>query len=316
MILPDWAESRMEAHIAGLGLWPGKPALAPLPGGLCNRSWVVTSAGRRFVARVGFDSPVHGIRQGAVQASMMAAAALGVAPHVRHAEPNLTIADFIEGRALANADVHASWAAIVERVKALHACGAPVEGTLGTFSPFQAIRRYVALGRGRGTRLAGRLDDVERINRLLERAIRRFTPVFTHNDLVPQNMMKDGAGRVWLVDWDYGGFGHPMFDLAAIGANADGDEDFDRRVLAAYAGHDDESTWRDFLAFKLILSLREWMWGMAQELTSTLSAGAVAASMGALYPGREPGYEGYTNLNGERFERSWRLYGKLFEGAP
>ncbi len=316
MIQPDWTDARIEATIAGLPLWPGTASLAPLTGGLCNRSWIVTAAGRQYVARVGFDIPVHGIHQTSVQAAMSAAAALGVAPAVRHAEPNLTVVDFLDGGCMTSGEVIANLPAVIERLRTLHAGGGAVAGTLGYFWPFQAIRRYVALGRARRSRLHDRLGEVERINALLERAVRPFTPVFSHNDLVPQNLMFDGERRVWLVDWDYGGFGHPMFDLAALGANADGGEADDRRVLELTLGRTDEATWRDFLVFKLILSLREWMWGMAQELTSTLATEAVAASMGALYPDREQGYAGYTNLNGERFERSWRRYGGLFEGNP
>ena len=26
-------------------------------------------------------------------------------------------------------------------------------------------------------------------------------------------------GRVWLVDWEYAGMGHPLFDLACVSAN-------------------------------------------------------------------------------------------------
>lgn len=314
MIEQGWPDARIEAHIRALAVWREPIRLEPLAGGLCNRSWIATSGSSRHVVRVGFDIPIHGIHQASVQTSMAAAATLGVAPRVIHAEPNLTVTDFLDGGCLTSEQVldPANLAGIVERLRRLHDGGRATAGTLGYFWPFQAVRRYIALGRARGARLAARLDEVECIADRLERAVRPFLPVFTHNDLVPQNLMFDGAGRVWFVDWDYGGFGHPMFDLAALGANADGDEDDDRRVLAHYYGGIDEALWRDFVTFKLALSLREWMWGMAQELTSTLAPEAVRASMSALYPGREQGYEGYTNLNGERFERSWRLYRDLF----
>ena len=39
--------------------------------------------------------------------------------------------------------------------------------------------------------------------------------VFGHHDLLPGNFMDDGK-RLWLIDWEYGGFGTAMFDLANL----------------------------------------------------------------------------------------------------
>ncbi|KAL2126665.1 hypothetical protein VTI74DRAFT_435 [Chaetomium olivicolor] len=41
--------------------------------------------------------------------------------------------------------------------------------------------------------------------------------VFTHHDLAPRNiMLESGTGRLWLVDWDYGGFYPRSFEHAAM----------------------------------------------------------------------------------------------------
>ncbi len=42
--------------------------------------------------------------------------------------------------------------------------------------------------------------------------------VFGHHDLLPGNVMDDGK-RLWLIDWEYGGFGTALFDLANLSAN-------------------------------------------------------------------------------------------------
>ena len=42
--------------------------------------------------------------------------------------------------------------------------------------------------------------------------------IFGHHDLLPTNFMDDGK-RLWLIDWEYGGFGTAMFDLANIASN-------------------------------------------------------------------------------------------------
>src|SRR5262249_36398443 len=69
--------------------------------------------------------------------------------------------------------------------------------------------------------------------RRLVRRIAPFRPVLCHNDLMPANLIDDDP-RLWLVDWEYAGVGHPLFDLANASANAALDEDQDHAFLAAY----------------------------------------------------------------------------------
>lgn len=37
-----------------------------------------------------------------------------------------------------------------------------------------------------------------------------------HNDLVAENLVKDGNGRLYLIDWEYSGINDPMVDVAAL----------------------------------------------------------------------------------------------------
>lgn len=37
-----------------------------------------------------------------------------------------------------------------------------------------------------------------------------------HNDLVAANLIKNGEGRLYLIDWEYSGVNDPMFDVAAL----------------------------------------------------------------------------------------------------
>ena len=86
------------------------------------------------------------------------------------------------------------------------------------FCPFQTIRTY----RTAASLNAQLPDDVEYLledaSQLAHR-IGPFRPVLCHNDLLPANMIMS-AGRLWLVDWEYAGMGHPLFDLASVSANA------------------------------------------------------------------------------------------------
>ena len=316
MFDPEWSDDAIVDYLRKLNCWSGGIEVEPLFGGLCNRSFVVTDRTSRAVARIGTDILVHGIIQTSVRASMIAAADIGVSPQIRHSEPGLAIVEFIPGGCLRMEDMEGhpkNLNNIVELLKRLHQGSSHVHGSLTYFWPFQVIRNYVNVGQSKGSRLMDVLPEIIRINNLIESTVQPYTPVFTHNDTVPQNFMFDDENNIWLIDWDYGGYGHPMFDLVGVSCNADMSEESEAELFEMYYGTVDDATHRQLTAFKLALNLREYMWGMVQEVTSDLDSDNVAASMTDLYPDQEPGYEGYTNMNRTRFESNWEQYREIFE---
>ena len=313
---PQWSDQKIIEYLGELDCWSGSIEVEPLFGGLCNRSFVVTDNDGRAVARIGTDILVHGIIQTSVQASMIAAADIGVSPGIRHSEPGLAIVEFVPGGCLRMEDMEGNaenLSNIVDVLKRLHQGSEHVRGSLTYFWPFQVIRNYVDVGVKKNSRLVDLLPEIIRINNLIEATVEPYTPVFTHNDTVPQNFMFDDDNKIWLIDWDYGGYGHPMFDLVGVSCNADMSEASEAELFKLYYGPLDDSTHRQLTAFKLALNLREYMWGMVQEVTSDLDSDNVAASMTDLYPDQEPGYTGYTNMNRTRFESNWDLYRSMFE---
>ncbi|MEQ9567548.1 MAG: phosphotransferase, partial [Pseudomonadales bacterium] len=42
-----------------------------------------------------------------------------------------------------------------------------------------------------------------------------WTPVLTHHDLIPENIIDDGQ-RLYIVDWEYAALGHPQLDWCCI----------------------------------------------------------------------------------------------------
>jgi thiamine kinase-like enzyme len=145
-----------------------------------------------------------------------------------------------------------------------------LRGPVLTFWVFHVLRDYA------GTLRDGASRHVALIPRLLaeadrlEAAVGRVEMVFGHNDLLPANFLHDGA-RMWLIDWDYGGFGSPLFDLGGLAANAGLSEAQERHVLSRYyARAVNDDLWRRYLAMKAAAALREAMWSMVQEIHSDL----------------------------------------------
>lgn len=297
----------VRSHIAALPFWRSPVSIEPLVGGLCNKNFIAEASSQKYVVRVGRDIPVHGISQALVQNAMRAAAEVGVSPALRFASGPVTVSDFIDGRHLRPDDMQddAILAGLVRRIRELHAGGAAIDGLLPYFWPFQVVRIYARYLKENKSRIVADVDALANHANALERLVSPFHPIFTHNDLVPQNVMIDKAGTLFLIDWDYGAYGHPLFDVAAITANIDDDsEAIDAKILTHYFGGLNDEIWKQFRIFKLVVNLRETLWGAVQELASKLDREIVEAGMSSLYPDQEQGYAGYTEMNRKRFLRN------------
>jgi len=306
-------EDQVCSRIHALPCWEGPVRLTPLIGGLCNKNFVAQTQSQKFVVRVGEEIPVHGISQAFVENAMRAAAGIGVTPALRYASAGIFVSDFVVGRHLLPSDLEneSILAGLVSRLRELHQSKLDA-GPLAYFWPFQVVRGYIRYCRGRNSRIENELDTLSEYTSTLERFVSPFLPVFTHNDVVPQNAMLDDDGRVYLIDWDYGAYGHPFFDLAGITANADIDHEVDARVLELYAGSPNSELWKQFRIFKLIVNLREMLWGAVQALASNLDSERVEAGMASIYPDEERGYFGYAELNRKRFHRNLTEFKKLY----
>lgn len=304
------SEIKVSDRIAGLGCFEGAVRTRPLVGGLCNTNFDVSDNKGRYVVRIGGDIAVHGIVQHSVENAMRAAAALGVSPGLIHAEEDIVVSRFIEGRALVASDVNDE--AILEqwvaRLRVLHSGGGQVAGALTYFSAFQTARRYLRYCRDHRDEGSDEFEGIDGVIDGLEADTGPFLPAFTHNDVVPQNAMVDTDGRVFLIDWDYGGFGDPWFDVAGLATNADANPAREDHIIALYSGDVSTAHRKRFALFKVAVNLREYLWGRVQDLASGLDAGLVSESMAANYPGEASGYGGYASLNRRRFETSLQEY--------
>jgi thiamine kinase-like enzyme len=249
----------LEERVAHLACWKGPVELAPLKGGLTNISFVVACGGEKFVARCGDDIPVHHVFRDRERAASMAAFEAGLSPEIVHAEPGITVLRFVEGRTFEEADLRANVGRLAALLKDCHAnVGRHVRGPANTFWVFHVIRDYVALI-GADRRYLAVADR-------LEQAQVALPIVFGHHDLLPGNVMDDGR-RLWLIDWEYGGFGTAMFDLANLSSNGAFGAAEDAALLDAYfAGKTDGELGRSFAAMKAASALREALWAMVSDI--------------------------------------------------
>jgi thiamine kinase-like enzyme len=246
-------------RIERLSCWQGRVALEPLKGGLTNISFVATDKSGKYVVRCGEDIPVHYVFRDRERAVSRAAHQAGLSPEVVYVEPGITVLRFIDGRTFGEADMRANIAAIVELLKTCHReVGRHLEGPANAFWVFHVIRDYVRLIAADPKYLA--LADK------LEGQQVPLPIVFGHHDLLPGNFMHDGQ-RLWLIDWEYGGFGTAMFDLANLSSNGSFDAAEDKALLDGYFDGKVTAELRAaFEAMKAASLLREALWAMVSDV--------------------------------------------------
>lgn len=275
-----------------LACWRGTVSPEYLTGGRTNVNFVVEDCGEKYVVRVGSDIPEHMIMRFNEIGAARAAERVGISPPIIYCESGVFVMRFIEGITLAEEDIQRRevLARIVPLIKRCHEdIEQELEGPVLAFWVFHVIRQYIRLLSSLNVRYAAHLKRYLNMSNRLETAVGPSAMKFTHNDLLASNFIDDGK-RLWLIDWDYAGFGSPMFDLGGLSSNNRLSEENEVWLLETYFEHTiTERLWFRFMAMKCASLLRESLWSMVSEVHSELSVD----------------YIGYTETNLARLEECW-----------
>jgi len=268
--MPDRAP---EEIAAGLAFWHGTPRLEPLGGGISNVNFVAEDDAGRFVVRIGGDVPVHGVVRAYEESASRAAHAAGLSPELVHAEPGVLVFRYVEGRTLTPADARerAVLVRILDLVRRCHRdMPRHLRGPTRVFWPLHAVHDYARRLAADGSPWAGELPALMAMADEIEAVVAHEPVVFAHNDLLAANLIDDDE-RLWLIDWEYGGFNAPLFDLANLASNNELLLAEERWLLEAYFdGEVDRGLERRYAAMRCLSLLREAMWSMVSEMHSTL----------------------------------------------
>ncbi len=239
----------------------------PLLGGLSNESWKVTDARGAHVVRFGRDFPFHHVDRAREVMTARAAHAAGFGPAVEHAEPGVSVFAFLDARTWGPEDLRANPERVADLLRRFHAeMPAHVEGAAFLFWPFHVIRDYARTLRAGESPFTPELPALLALAAELEQAQIPLPIIFGHHDLLPANFLDDGK-RLWLIDYEYAGFGTALFDLAGAASNAGMTPEETDRLLATYFGAaPDRPLRRAFDAMQCASLLREAMWAMTSAL--------------------------------------------------
>jgi thiamine kinase-like enzyme len=276
-----------EDKIRQLPCWNGAIDIAPLKGGLSNANFVVSDAAGKHVVRFGKDYPFHHVSREREVMVARAAHAAGFAPAVEYAAAGVMVTQYLGAKTFTAGDVKANAARVGLLLKAFHTTMAPrIAGPGFMFWVFHVIRDYANTLQQAGSPHAAVLPVLLAQAMQLEAAQVPLPIIFGHHDLLPANILDDGQ-KLWLIDFEYAGFGTAMFDLAGASSNALMSADEQAQLLQAYVGHAPDATFMQaFAAMECASLLRETLWAMVSSLF-------LAA------PGVD--YGAYTNENQNRY---------------
>ena len=261
----------MLERLRKLGLLRRPFSIERISGGLSNHNFAVRTSGQSYFVRICQELPLLGVDRRNEIVCHQAASLRGLAPAIIHHERGVLITNFIEGRTLDPVAVRDP--AMLPRLAALlghlHEGWDLLTGEVLYFCAFQTVRTYA--------RTAARLQatlphDVDRILEditVLSRRIAPFRPVLCHNDLLPANLIDDGE-RLWLIDWEYAGAGHPLFDLAHASTTTNLSLQDQRALLEAYPGRLPSAGLAELQIFRVVALLRESLWSTIQSVLSDI----------------------------------------------
>lgn len=252
-------------RILALPCWQGDLLAEPLSGGLSNEIWKVTDTVGTHVVRLGEDYPFHHVSRAREAMTALAAHEAGFGPAVQHVGPGVMVTEFVEARTWGEADLRNNPEQVGQLLAQFHmTMAAHINGAAFLFWPFHVIRDYVHTLTG--SRHDGDLSKFLALSAEMEAAQVPLPIIFGHHDLLPANFLDDGT-RLWLIDYEYAGFGTALFDLAGAASNAGMSAEQADALLAAYFGaKPDTSLMRAFDAMQVASLLRETLWAMVSGI--------------------------------------------------
>jgi thiamine kinase-like enzyme/choline kinase/predicted transcriptional regulator len=132
-------------------------------------------------------------------------------------ETGVKITSYVEHAETLNA-MTAQWESNMKKtagiLRTLHGSGLVMENSFSVQKEYEKYKEQIQAAGG------GFYPGFEEMDRFFDHLMERLELLGLekapcHNDLVPENLIKDSRGRMYLIDWEYAGSNDPMWDLAS-----------------------------------------------------------------------------------------------------
>lgn len=270
-----------EAAIARISDWDGLDVkYETLGGGITNHNYVLTVTGRpdlpwggKYVMRIPGQGSDLFIDREVEHKNALAAAKAGVSPPVLHSlEPEMcTVVPFIEAQTMHPEDLAGHRDRLEKVVDAVRQYHDKAE-FVNEIYVFDMIREYLEMARRVDAPFPDDIEWMITLGDRIEEAMKRDRPqsVACHCDLLSENFMLEESGKMWVIDWEYGGKTDPYFDLGDFCVEHPLSADEERFIITRYCGTFDDSCYARMMLHKIVADLWWSIWAMIQVRQSKL----------------------------------------------
>lgn len=234
-----------------------------LSGGHANRSWRVRDEQHAWCVRLNsIDAECLGVSRVSECRLLAMLGEAGLSPRVLHcdAESGILVTQFIEGAQWTreSAIQPENLSRLAGYLRRLHALPArPGMAAVDFSRQADRLLRLIAPGV-----VPGALESASR--RVFGRLGQREVSVVCHNDVHRLNIVDQGC-RIWLVDWEYGGRGDYLYDLASFLCYLQAGPQVCAALLSYYEGSQPRTTQRELDDACWAFDYVRWLWYEAQQ---------------------------------------------------
>ena len=263
--------------IARISDWQGKDVrYEELGGGITNHNYIIwvdggPPTGNKYVLRVPGTGTDMFIDRDVERYNMVQAAEAGVGPAVAYElDPEGgVVSDFVEGEIMHPETIAGHPERIrqvVETVKIIHEKAVFKHH----IRVFDMLRHYTKIAREVDAPMPPELASLLLEMDVIEKAtaVRPPADLACHNDLLSENFIVDANGKMWVIDWEYGGMTDPYFDLGDFVMEHPFSREEERLIIATYCGAMDEGRFGRMMLYKVVSGVWWGVWAMIQKTVS------------------------------------------------
>ena len=263
-----------ESMIPRIEIWKGKKVEHEiLSGGLSNNNYTCFVEDKKYVLRIPGEGTDVFIDRSNELGATLATAKIGVSPEVLSVikPEDAMVLPFVDGKVM-NSQMVAADDGIVEKIitvlKSVHAEAVFDQTTY----VFDMIRKYTKWAREREAFFPHDFDWMCNVVDKIEKAMDRDKPELAacHNDVLSENFILDESGKMWLLDWEYGGMNDPFFDLGDFAVEHPLSRKQEELIIQTYCGEMQPHRLYRILLHKLTADLWWSLWAMIQNKISNL----------------------------------------------
>lgn len=212
-------------------------AIVPF-GGMTNKNYKVTIGEKNYVFRVPGNGTEEMINRLEEVANVEATRELDIDANIVYFGKNdgIKIAEYIENAETLNGKTAKREEVIkltASTLKKLHNSNVKFNNVFDVFQKIQDYERLLEKVNGNNFEDYYEVkEEIMKLKTLQQDLDLQLVPC--HNDTVPENFIKSGDDKIYLIDWEYSGMNDPMWDLAAHSLECDFSEDDEELFLTYY----------------------------------------------------------------------------------